>query len=78
MECLLEEYFQMKVKRLLNLDDHRTHHIMLNIVFLIDMFCSFSLPKLKVVQMEIFIKETDYEKSSLISSFYYNSYKKHF
>ena len=39
----MEEYLQMKVKELSNLDGHKTPHILLNIVFPIDMFYGFSL-----------------------------------
>ena len=44
VECLLEEYLQMKVKELLNLDGPRKPHSFLNIVFPMDMFYGFSLP----------------------------------
>ena len=44
VECLLEEYLQMKVKRLSNVDGPRTRHSFLNIVFPMDMFYGFSLP----------------------------------
>ena len=45
VECLLKEYLQIKVKELSNVDGPRTPHILLNIVFPIDMFYSFSLPR---------------------------------
>ena len=41
IECLLEEHLQVKVKGLLNLDVHKTPHILLYIVFPIDMFMVF-------------------------------------
>ena len=44
VECLLEEYLQMKVKELLNLDGPRKPHSFLNIVFPMSMFYGFSLP----------------------------------
>ena len=40
----MEEYLQMKVKRLSNVDGPRTPHSFLNIVFPMDMFYGFSLP----------------------------------
>ena len=43
-ECPLEDYLQMKVKGSSNLDGPRTPHSFLNIIFLMDMFYSFSVP----------------------------------
>ena len=43
MDFLLK-YLQMKLKGLSNLDGPGTPHILLNIVFLIDMFYDFCLP----------------------------------
>ena len=40
----MEEFLQMKVKGLSNLDGPRTPHSFLNIVFLMDMFYSFFVP----------------------------------
>ena len=66
MECLLEEYLQMKVKGLPNGDGLGTLPILLDIVF-----PTYSMPlaKINICANEIFIKETDYANASLISSF---------
>ena len=66
MECLLEEYLQIKVKGLPKVDGPRTAQIVLNIVFLID---SMPLAKIDICTNGNLIKETDYTNSSLISSF---------
>ena len=66
MECLLEEYLQIKVKGLPNVDGPRTAQILLIIVFLID---SMPLAKIDICTNGNLIKEPDYTNSSLISSF---------
>ena len=87
MERLLEEYLQMKVKRLFYFNGIRTQMVLERPAFsltqCLQLLC-FTVfryvdisnpevcrqPKLKFLQMKIFIKETDFTNSSLISSFF--------
>ena len=75
MECLLEEYLQIKVKGLPNVDGPRTAQILLNIVFLID---SMPLAKIDIVQMEILLKKLTIRTHHSYLPFYYNSQEKQF
>ena len=65
MECLLEEYLQMKVKGLPNVDGSRTPHILLDIVFPMN---SIPLAKIAICTNEN-LYYLDYVNESLISSF---------
>ena len=71
MECLLEEYLPMKVKGLPDLDSLKMPHILLNVVFPIDVFYGFSLSGYFLsssVPLAKIDKETNYANSSPISS----------
>ena len=83
MGCLLKGHLQMKVKGLSNLDSPRTPHILLNIVFPIDVLPFFPIwkflaPECALAKIDSLLKKLSVQTHQPCLSFYCNSQEKQF